>query len=273
MISIISYESALFTLEDAAKRFNQPEDFFLQQGLCELVELMVCVPESAQIGVTNSSGRTGSVRAMQHPDFLKLSLPDIAKIRKSTRASISRSRMGYQLSKEGFLSKLTAHEGWESYEKFPMTGIDANGLATYKRSGFSMKEWTIKDHETNKPIFFDRSDIRIHRSEFERMKDYFNVVIDTERSSIISKKLNELYNAAHIFWGKVDVDLSDRDTYPDPVEIQQWFITAGFSKSLAEAAVTIITPDGAKTRGPKLKTKPFQKITIMSSSKSGNSSR
>ena len=104
------------------------------------------------------------------------------------------------------------------------------------------------------------------------MKDIFNVVIDTDLSKKHSPKINELYNASQIFWGKVNVDLSDRDTYPDPDKIQKWFIAAGFSKNLAIAAVTIITPDGAKTRGPKLKTKPIQKITVVSSSKPENSS-
>ena len=272
MVPIISYEPELFSLAEAAKRFNQPEEFFLQQGASEFVELIIRVPATAQLGVRNLSGHSGSVGGMRHPDFLKLSLPDISEIRKSTRAAITGSPLGLQLLQDGDLRKLTAHDGWEFFEKFPRTGVDSNGVATFKDSGIAMTEWTIRNRQTNEPIFFERSDIRIYRSEFQKMKDFFNVVIDTDLSKKNSPKLNELYNAAQLFWGKVNVDLSDRDTYPDPDKIQEWFITAGFSKSLAEAAVTIITPDGAKTRGPKLKTKSIQKITVVSSSKPKNSS-
>lgn len=135
-----------------------------------------------------------------------------------------------------------------------------------------MTEWTIKDIKTNEPIRFERSEIQVHRSEFERMKARFNILIDTDISKKYSTKLNDLYRAAHVFWAKVDVDFFERDTYPDSKKILDWFMNEGFSKSLAEAAVTIITPDGATTRGPKLKTKSTHKITRVSSSKPGESS-
>ncbi len=272
MTPIASYEPHLFTLEDASKRFNQPRDFFLDQGVCDYIELIIRIPANALLGVRNLAGHIGSVGGMRHPDFLKLSLPDISEIRKSEQASITSSPLGYQLLLDGSFRELTAHDGWETFEKVPRTGIDSNGYSVFTNSGITMTEWTIKDRLTSEPIFFERSDIRIHRSQFQRMKDFFNVVIDTDLRKEHSSKLNELYNAANLFWGKVSVDFSDRDTYPDPDKIQEWFIDAGFSKNLAEAAVTIITPDGVKTRGPKLKTKPIQKITVVSSSKPENSS-
>lgn len=271
MTPITSYEPDLFSLEKAAKRFNQPEELFLRYGACESVVLIIPVPATAQLGVRNLSGHSGSVNAMRHPDFLKLNLSDISEIRKSTRALITSSPLGYQLLKDGSLRELTAHAGWESSEKSSTTAIDSNGFAIFEKSGIAMTEWTVSDRQTNAPIFFERSDIRIHPSGFQKVKDFYNDVIGIDVRKEYSKKLNDLSTAAHFFWGKADVDFSDRDTYPDPEEIHEWFITAGFSKSLAEAAVTIITPDGAKTRGPKLKTKPIQKITVMSSSKPGNS--
>lgn len=267
MVPIISYEPEMFSLAEAAKRFNQPEEFFLQQGASEFVELIIRVPSSAQLGIRNLSGHTGSIGCMRHPDFLKLNLPDISEIRKSTRALITGSPLGIQLLENGNLRKLTAHDGWAKLESLPTFGNNSTGYSTNMNIGITMTEWTIKDRLTNEPLFFERSDIRIHRSEFQKMKDFFNVVIDTDLSKKNSPRLNELYNAAHHFWGKVNVDLCDRDTYPDPDKIQEWFMDAGFSKSLAIAAVTIITPDGANTLGRKSKNKPIQKFTVVSSNR------
>lgn len=268
MKPIVTQEPALVTLEVISKRFKLDEDFFLQRGLLEPFDLIVGVPPTAHIGLTNHSGHIGNVSSMRTPHFLKLSLPDISEIRKAPSASLSRSSTGFLLKPDGSLKALTADEGWDFFEKYPRDETVSYNDPIFRNIGISMTEWTIKDCQTGGPISFRRSDIQIHRAEYQKLKKELAKFVDVEFQRCHSKKVKHLFEASILFWNETSIDYSDRESHHDPKEILEWFIARGFSAALAKAAATIIAPENAKTRGPKPKTGFTHKTTKMSNSQS-----
>ena len=266
MNPVTKFEPPFITLKELANRFNQSEEYFLMQGATESLELVVRVPETADVGVTNFAGHVGKVGCMRHPDYLKIGLSEISEIRKAQSALIARSPMGYQLLQNGSLRRLTAHQGWDMLEEIQAEKTVSHGTSVFKKSSISMNEWTIKDSRTDGPAAFHRVDILIQTAELRKLKKELTEFVDVDLRHCHSKRVEHLFNASNIFWGEKSVDYVNRESHPDSKKIYEWFIARGFSQSLATAAVTIITPDDAKTRGPKPKTGPIHKLTKMSNS-------
>ena len=201
MNSLTSFEPAFITLNDLAKRFNQSEEYFLMQGAIESLNLLVLIPETAVVGVTNFSGHIGKVKSIRHPDFLKLGLPQISDIRKAESALLTRFPIGYQLLKDGSLSSITAHEGWDFFERDPAEKEVLNGTSIFKNSGISMNEWTIKDFLTNNAIQFHRGDILIPRSDFQKLERELTRFVNIDLHHWHSTKVEQLYSASNLFGG------------------------------------------------------------------------
>ena len=259
--SITSIGPCLIKLEDLAKQFNQSEDHFLIQGLLNSLDLLVYVPASAEVGLTNFSGHIGKVGDMRRPDYLKLGHPEISEIVKTSSAHIGISLMGYQLLEDGSIRSSTAQAGWDFTEKMQVDKTQSNGISNYSNSLITMTHWTIKDSSTSEPIKIHRSDIVVQRSDVLKLKNKLTKYINIDLRHCHSEKLEYLYTASALYWGDESLDYSERENHPATEKIIEWFMAQGFTETLAKAAVTIITPAEAKTRGPKAKTGFTHKIT------------
>lgn len=101
-----------------------------------------------------------------------------------------------------------------------------------------------------------REDLYVRRLQ---LIDLLGLRIDEDPSSLyqpkdtetfgknISSYLSRMLEATNKFWG--DIPIEDRDSYPTVEKVTKWFESAGFSKTLAVAAATLIRPDGADSRG------------------------
>lgn len=263
MMLINNYEKQLYTLAEAAQRFNESEELFLLWGASGDITLMVPRPPNAKIGLTNFSGHVAMVAPMRMPDFFKLGGPSIAQLRKGFDANMSRSSMGYQLRIESF-TNVSPDDGKEFLNNTTNSSEEAQ---TSKRYGLRMAEWTIEGHDTDSPVIINRNDIRIHTSELAKISNFVREAIGNDEISLSSTKLNLLNKAAQLFWRRTSVDIEDKGSYPDTEKVVQWFISEKFARSQAEFAASIIVPDGASIRGRPTKDRPIQKITIMSRKK------
>lgn len=242
-------EKDLFTLSEVARRFNRNEDFFLTMGCDGLINLMIKVPQGAILRLTNQSGHIGAVNLMKMPDFLKLERLASSDLKINNKINIFRSSLGYKFVEGGDLQEITPYQGWDYVEKLSQIEECEELTAKPVRWTHRMTDWTVCSSEENKFIFINRDEVRIHRLEIFRVEKLLYEAIDLDRKTYYSTKLNLMYEAAELFWGESDVIYTLKETHPSRREIEDWFIKVDFSRSAAQVAATIITPDGVTRMG------------------------
>ena len=250
-------EKYLYSLNEAALRFNLPEEYFLTLATDNLITLMIRVPIKTEICASNRIGQKYPLNLLTDLQFLKLDRITCSSLKMDEHTDLRTFPEGYRLGIENTLESISPYDAWDKFDKLLN---EEKFSSEYSGKFFTASEFAVVSDDSATPQRVSRKDVLIHRSELLRQQDLAYEAPHYDGTSLYSSQLTLMIEASVRFWRRPGIDALDRSTHPADDVIKAWFKTNGFTETLASKAVSIITPDDVNKKGAPIKTKAKQKI-------------
>jgi hypothetical protein len=208
-------------------------------------------------------------RLMQRPEFLRLDRLDCTGLHIFGKVQLSKSSLGYKIdllnNKWIELEPMKALEPTPTMLKNRLSIADPIGVLA-SGTGSSNLVWGIgaTNDKKNSSWEITLDDVFVSQQELDRVRQLVRKAAGTDQHGAIPQRLKDMIEAYHLFWAGTDRD--DPRTYPSKEKVVTWFMSKDFDKTPAEAAATLIAPEGIKNIGRPEKIRPSQR-TISANSK------